>query len=106
MKGFAFNFLAVTHAISVIIFLIWIPFGKFFHIIQRPAQIGAHIYKAEGEKQGMAICPHTVKEFSTQLHIDDNKDGSSHLDLSPEGKRSALAKAHLNARLESGSFFG
>ena len=42
MKGFAFDFLAVTHAVTVIMFLIWIPFGKFFHIIQRPAQIGAH----------------------------------------------------------------
>ena len=119
MKGFAFDFLAVTHAISVIIFLIWIPFGKFFHIIQRPAQIGALIYKKEGEAMGMAVCPHTGKEFDSQLHIDDLKivtkelgfnfdkaDGSSHLDLSPEGKRSILAKAHLEARLKDGNLFG
>lgn len=119
MKGFAYDFMAVTHAISVIIFLIWIPFGKFFHIIQRPAQIGVHIYKKEGEKQGMAICPHTHQPFTSQLHIDDLKvvtkelgfdftheDGTSHLDYSPEGKRSLLAKAHLAARQESGSFFG
>ena len=32
--------------------------------------------------------------------------GGSHLDLSPQGKRAALAKAHLAARAESGSFFG
>lgn len=119
MKGFAFDFLAVTHAISVIIFLIWIPFGKFFHIIQRPAQIGALIYKKEGEEMGMAVCPHTGKEFDTKLHIDDLKivtkelgfnfdkaDGSSYLDLSPEGKRSTLAKAHLDARLKDGNLFG
>jgi hypothetical protein len=54
MKGFAFDFLAVLHAVTVIMFLIWIPFGKFFHIIQRPAQIGAHIYKKQGMKMGMA----------------------------------------------------
>ncbi|WP_258929341.1 MFS transporter [Flavobacterium davisii] len=30
MKGFAFDFLAVLHAVTVILFLIWIPFGKFF----------------------------------------------------------------------------
>lgn len=119
MKGFAFEFLSVTHAISVIIFLIWIPFGKFFHIIQRPAQIGAHIYKKEGMKQGMAICPMTGKAFDSQLHINDLKivtkqlgfnfdkpDGSSHLDLSPEAKRSLLAQAHLKARQESGKLFG
>lgn len=119
MKGFAYDFLAVIHAVTVIMFLIWIPFGKFFHIIQRPAQIGAHIYKKEGVKRGMAVCPHTGEEFATQLHIDDLKivteqlgfdftheDGTSHLDLSPEGKRSRLAQAHLKARLESGSLFG
>ncbi|MBS4041797.1 MAG: MFS transporter [Flavobacteriales bacterium] len=119
MKGFAFDFLAVLHAISVIVFLIWIPFGKFFHIIQRPAQIGAHIYKEEGVRQGMAVCPHTGQEFDTQMHVNDLKevtkelgfnfekpDGTSHLDLSPEGKRSLLAKAHLDARLKGGNLFG
>ncbi len=120
MKGFAFDFLAVLHAVTVILFLIWIPFGKFFHIIQRPAQIGAHIYKIEGKKQkGMAVCPHTSQEFTTQLHVDDLKivtrklgfdfsqqDGGSHLDLSPEGKRSRIAQAHLKARQEGGNLFG
>jgi hypothetical protein len=115
MKGFAYDFMAVTHAITVILFLIWIPFGKFFHIIQRPAQLGAHIYKREGIRRGMAVCPHTGNEFATQMHIDDLKgvtkelgfdftleDGTSHLDLSPEGKRSRLAIAHLKARQENG----
>ncbi len=119
MKGLAFDFLAVLHAVTVIIFLIWIPFGKFFHIIQRPAQIGAHIYKKEGEKMGMAVCKHTGQEYATKLHIDDLKivtkelgfdftleDGSSHLDLSPEGKRSRLAQAHLKARQDDGRLFG
>ena len=119
MKGFAFDFLAVIHAVTVIMFLIWIPFGKFFHIIQRPAQIGAHIYKKEGMKMGMAVCLHTGEEFATKLHIKDLKtvteelgfdfshqDGTSHLDLSPEGKRSRLAQAHLKARLEGGNLFG
>lgn len=119
MKGFAYDFLAVIHAVTVIMFLIWIPFGKFFHIIQRPAQIGAHIYKKEGIKKGMAVCPHTGEEFATKLHITDLKivtkelgfdfsheDGTSHLDLSPEGKRSRLAQAHLKARLEGGNLFG
>lgn len=119
MKGIAYDFMSVTHAIAVILFLVWIPFGKFFHIIQRPAQIGAHIYKQEGKKRGMAVCPHTGKEFTTQLHVDDLKivtkevgfdftleDGTSHLDYSPEGKRSLLAKAHLKARQEGGTFFG
>ncbi|MEZ5042128.1 MAG: hypothetical protein R2828_19680 [Saprospiraceae bacterium] len=119
MKGIGFDFMAVTHAVSVILFLIWIPFGKFFHIIQRPAQIGAHIYKKEGMKRGQAACPETGQTFTTALHVDDLKelteelgynfdrpDGKSHLDYSPEGKRNLLAKAHNQARKASGTYFG
>lgn len=119
LDGRTHQFMAVTHAITVILFLIWMPFGKFFHIFQRLAQLGANLYKIEGKKRGMAVCPHTKEEFATQTHINDLKivtkelgfdftlsDGSSHLDLSPEGKRSALAKAHFEARKASGKFFG
>ena len=35
-----------------------------------------------------------------------HKDGTSHLDYSPRGKRALLAKAHLKARQKSGSLFG
>lgn len=119
MRGVTYEFMAIFHAVSVMLFLIWIPFGKFFHIIQRPAQIGAHIYKLEGQKRGMAICKNTNKSYTTNLHIQDLKeittelgfdfelqDGTSLLDYSPEGKRNLIAKAHLKARQETGKFFG
>lgn len=119
LDGRVHQFMSVAHAMTVILFLLWIPYGKFFHIFQRPMQLGASIYKMEGEKQGMAVCPYTEEEFATKMHIADLKqvtkelgfdftlqDGSSHLDYSPEGKRSLLAKAHLKAREEAGSYFG
>jgi hypothetical protein len=119
LQGRTHQFMSVTHAITVILFLVWIPFGKFFHIFQRPAQLGANIYKIEGAKRGMAVCPHTGQPYASKMHIEDLKTitqelgydysiegGGNHLDLSPEGKRSALAKAHFKARQESGKFFG
>ena len=119
MRGEAHQFMAITHAITVILFLVWMPFGKFFHIIQRPAQLGVAIYKRAGADGPQAVCPHTKQEFTSQLHVDDLKavtkelgfdytkaDGTSHLALSPQGKRAALAKAHLAARKKSGAFFG
>jgi hypothetical protein len=119
LQGRTHQFMSVTHAITVILFLVWLPFGKFFHIFQRPAQLGANIYKVEGARRGMAVCPHTGQPFASQMHVDDLKTvtnqlgfdfslegGGSHLDLSPEGKRSALAKAHFQARQEAGKFFG
>lgn len=119
MEGKAHQFMAITHAMTVILFLIWMPFGKFFHIIQRPAQLGIAIYRKAGAEGPQAVCPHTGQEFTSQLQVDDLKavtarlgydfsraEGGSHLDFSPQGKRALLAKAHLKAREESGRFFG
>lgn len=119
MGGEAHQFMAITHAITVILFLLWMPFGKFYHIIQRPAQLGISIYRKAGAEGPQAVCPHTREAFASKMHIDDLKKvakelgfdytlagGSSHLDLSPRGKRAALAKAHLAARKMSGSYFG
>src|SRR5438105_2572905 len=32
MKGYAYDFLAILHAITVIVTLLYLPFGKLFHI--------------------------------------------------------------------------
>lgn len=119
MGGQAHQFMAITHAVTVILFLVWMPFGKFYHIIQRPAQLGIAIYRKAGREGPQAVCPHTGEAFTSKMHVDDLKaltselgfdytlaDGTSHLDLSPQGKRAALARAHLAARKQSGSFFG
>jgi nitrate reductase gamma subunit len=36
MRGYAYDFLAILHAATVIFTLLWLPFGKFFHVFQRP----------------------------------------------------------------------
>ena len=48
MKGYAYDFLAILHAITVIVTLLWLPFGKFFHIFQRPAQLGVELLQGRG----------------------------------------------------------
>jgi hypothetical protein len=119
LEGRTHQFMSVTHAVTVILFLVWIPFGKFFHIFQRLAQLGANVYKVEGMRRGMAECPHTGEAYASRTHIEDLKkvtkelgfdfdldNGKNHLDFSPEGKRSSLAKAHFEARKASGKFFG
>ena len=119
LDGKIHQFMSVAHAVTVILFLLWIPYGKFFHIFQRPMQLGVSIYKMEGEKRGMAVCPYTKEEFAAKMHIDDLKtvtkelgfdftleEDGNHLDYSPEGKRSLLAEAHLKARENAGSYFG
>jgi len=56
MKGYAYDFLAILHAATVIVTLLWLPFGKLFHVIQRPAQLGVSFYKDAGVEGGPARC--------------------------------------------------
>jgi hypothetical protein len=48
MRGYAYEFLAILHATTVIMTLLWLPFGKLFHVFQRPAQLGVSFYKDAG----------------------------------------------------------
>ncbi|HEU5379068.1 MAG TPA: hypothetical protein VFV38_26895 [Ktedonobacteraceae bacterium] len=38
-------FISLTHEVAVVLWLIALPFGKFFHIIERPASIGVTLYQ-------------------------------------------------------------
>ena len=56
MKGYAYDFLAILHAVTVIVTLLYLPFGKLFHIFQRPAQLGVSFYKEAGARGEQARC--------------------------------------------------
>jgi hypothetical protein len=71
MHGYGYEFLAILHAITVIFTLIWVPFGKFFHIIQRPAQIGVAFYKDVGSRSDQAKCRRCGEPYASKMHIDD-----------------------------------
>jgi hypothetical protein len=71
MHGYAYSFLAILHAITVILFLLWMPFGKFFHIFQRLAQLGVSFYKDAGADGEQARCARCGEAYAAKLHIDD-----------------------------------
>ena len=71
MKGYAYDFLAIVHAITVIFTLLWLPFGKFFHIFQRPAQLGVGFYKEVGEREEPAHCRRCGTPFTSRMHVED-----------------------------------
>jgi hypothetical protein len=71
MKGYAYDFLAIVHAASVIFTLLWLPFGKFFHIFQRPAQLGVAFYKDAGQASEQALCASCDQPFASRMHIED-----------------------------------
>lgn len=49
LHGYYYGVLAHLHALTVIATLIYLPFGKLFHVFQRPASLGIAFYKAAGE---------------------------------------------------------
>jgi hypothetical protein len=71
MQGYGYDFLALLHAITVIFTLLYLPFGKFFHIFQRPAQLGVSFYKDVAAKEGMAKCRRCEAEFAPLLQVND-----------------------------------
>ena len=71
MKGYAYEFLAIFHAVTVIFTLLWLPFGKFFHIFQRPAQLGVKFYRDVGEQEEPARCARCGEPFATPTHVRD-----------------------------------
>jgi hypothetical protein len=71
MRGYAYEFIAILHAITVIFTLLWLPFGKFFHIIQRPAHLGVMFYKDFGKETEQAKCRRCGVAFASELQVKD-----------------------------------
>src|SRR6185436_7374918 len=71
LRGAYYGFLAILHAIAVIGWLLQLPFGKFFHIFQRPAQIGVKLYQRAGDEGEGASCARCGVRFASAMHVRD-----------------------------------
>jgi hypothetical protein len=101
LQGRNFGTLAFIHEITVIVLLLFLPFGKLFHIVQRPAQAGVALYKAEGDARPLLPCGVCGTPFIRHnqradlgrlweelgLHGARHPGGLHHLDLCPRCKR-------------------
>lgn len=113
MGGAHFSFISLLHAFTVILLLLWMPFGKLFHVIQRPAQLGVAFYKEAGEKGPKAICTRSGEEYQSKLHHDDlvevmkevGVDFGAHQNLSPLEKRKLIALNQM-AEIDGNPFVG
>jgi len=53
--------------------LFYLPFGKLFHVVQRPASIGVELYQQRAREMQQAKCARCGTEFVAQLWLDDLK---------------------------------
>jgi hypothetical protein len=111
MHGYAYEFLAIMHAAFVILTLLWLPFGKLFHIFQRPAQLGVALYQDVGRRSEQAHCARCGSAYASRMHVEDlirvedqlgyryelpagSRDGPAHYqEVCPRCRRAALAVA-------------
>ena len=53
--------------------IFYLPFGKLFHVIQRPASIGVELYQRRAREMPQATCPRCGVEFVAELWLGDLK---------------------------------
>jgi hypothetical protein len=51
--------------------LLWLPFGKLFHVFQRPAQLGVGFYKDAGARAQQAVCRRCGQPYASVAMIRD-----------------------------------
>jgi len=71
MHGYAYEFLAILHAAIVIVTLLWLPFGKLFHVFQRPAQLGVGFYRDAGSRGAQAHCRRCGQPYASMPMVQD-----------------------------------
>lgn len=115
LGGSFYDFIAILHAITVIAALLYLPFGKFFHIFQRPAQLGVKLYQQTGAEDSGAICERCGERYASRMHVEDLKKVLPQVgfdysmsgpvgnwqDLCPACKRKSISMAQLRLKEEA-----
>lgn len=73
LRGAYYWYISLTHEVVVVLWLISLPFGKFFHLIERPATVGIELYQRTGESTRMQTCARCGEEFAPVRFIQDLK---------------------------------
>jgi hypothetical protein len=79
-EGRFYWFISLVHQVTVVGWLLSLPFGKFFHIVQRPASIGVTLYQTVnqdvehyGARPQTGACRRCGRELPSQQFVDDLK---------------------------------
>lgn len=113
--GSYYDFLVVIHMATVVLSLVFIPFGKFFHVVQRPASVGIQMYTEVNGREGRRPCARCGEPLATEAFVADLQatltelgqdyrlePGGHLLELCPRCKRVARADGYFAV---SGSSF-
>ena len=86
LGGAGYSFLAILHMGVVILSLVFIPFGKFFHVIQRPAVLGVQVFtQASQLDDGVMACARCGEPLAAAGFVRNLQDTMGELDLRYQG---------------------
>ncbi|MBV8879314.1 MAG: MFS transporter [Planctomycetaceae bacterium] len=99
LHGAGYTVLSLVHAMTVTITLLYLPYGKLFHIFQRPLHLAVILYRRENQAAPPAACRRCGEGFAGALHVADLRQTMGtlgftlDLDLCPRCKRRQLGTA-------------
>jgi hypothetical protein len=73
LDGRFYLFITTVHAATVILGLLYIPFGKLFHIFQRPSTVGLAFTKARWADEPAAQCTECGEPYAAATQVRDLK---------------------------------
>lgn len=95
LDGAYYGFLVIVHMASVVLTLVFIPFGKFFHVVQRPASVGIQLYTGVGAQQDPQPCARCGEPLASGMFVGDLKatldELGQHYTLQPGADEGATA---------------
>jgi len=106
LDGQFYSALNTLHALTVILGLMYLPFGKLFHIFQRPGNLGVAYYRRANAEGAPAICSRCGGAFASAQQMADLKDvlpqvgfdylidgGGNYQDICPSCRRAHVTLA-------------
>src|SRR5262245_35096950 len=73
LHGEGYVVISLIHAVTVIAMLLYLPFGKLFHIFQRPLHLAVTLYKQANTAAPPAVCNLCGEGFAGAMHVEDLK---------------------------------
>lgn len=93
LEGAGYTALSLVHALTVCAALLYLPFGKFFHVFIRPAHLGVLLCRKANESAPRALCRACAAPFAPATQVEDLKEfvGGGSLEICPPCRRKRLA---------------
>ena len=106
LRGTGYAVISLIHALTVTVALLYLPFGKFFHIFQRPLHLSVVAYRRANQEAPPAVCRRCGKGFAGAMHISDlgevlaesGVNDTSYLEVCPRCRRGLLGICQARAK--------